>query len=122
MKRSIEALLESVAVQLADPQRKAAYVPVHRRRWLSQHHSLSAKRCKLTMSGRLVNERHVLGEGAGLITWDTSASYWPDGSLRRKTLADGTSVGDYLYDSGGQLKSIGNPNPTSCIRGTLPFV
>lgn len=46
-----------------------------------------------------------------------SFEYWPDGTLKRKRLADGTWTGTYRYDEAGRLFSIGNANPTS---GTEP--
>ncbi|MEI7932103.1 MAG: toxin TcdB middle/N-terminal domain-containing protein, partial [Alphaproteobacteria bacterium] len=39
--------------------------------------------------------------------------YWPDGTLKRKRLADGTWTGTYAYDAAGRLFSIGNANATS---------
>ncbi|MEY3083164.1 MAG: hypothetical protein RJA94_3149, partial [Pseudomonadota bacterium] len=42
-----------------------------------------------------------------------SFEYWPDGTLKRKQLADGTWTGTYRYDEAGRLFSIGNANAPS---------
>ncbi len=46
-------------------------------------------------------------------TRGTSYEYYPDGSLKRKQLPDGTWTGVHTYDTGGRLTSIDNANPTS---------
>jgi YD repeat-containing protein len=45
--------------------------------------------------------------------------YWPDGSIKRKQLADGTWTGQYLYDLAGRLTTIDNANPTSATEPDL---
>lgn len=42
-----------------------------------------------------------------------SFEYWPDGTLKRKRLADGSWTGLYGYDAAGRLTSIGNANAPS---------
>ena len=61
-----------------------------------------------------VQETHVNPTGAAtpqdkILAFD----YWPDGSIKRKQLADGTWTGQFSYDLAGRLASIGNANTPS---------
>jgi RHS repeat-associated protein len=57
-----------------------------------------ARRTDIGVNGRNYSQRY---------------EYWPDGTLKRKQLADGTWTGSYLYDPAGRLASIGNANAPS---------
>ena len=71
------------------------------------------------LAGRLAHEKHrILKDGTTFIEKETSTAYWPDGSVKRKTLADGFVTGLYLYDAAGRLVSIGNDAAAS---STEPF-
>ncbi len=61
-------------------------------------------------SGRMVRDAllNINGQTRG-----TSYEYYPDGSLKRKQLPDGTWTGIHAYDTGGRLYSIDNANPAS---------
>ena len=61
------------------------------------------------LAGRLAHEKHrILKDGTTFIEKHTSTAYWPDGSVKRKTLADGFVTGLYLYDAVGRLSGIDN--------------
>ncbi len=64
-------------------------------------------------AGRLVKETHRNINGN---TYALESVYWPDGSLRKKKLADGTWTGDFKYDLAGRLASFNNANPTSATE------
>jgi YD repeat-containing protein len=71
-------------------------------------------------AGRLSKETHV--NPMGLLTpLDISLGfdYWPDGSLKRKQLADGTWTGNTVYDLAGRLASLDNANSTSSTEPDL---
>jgi RHS repeat-associated protein len=61
-------------------------------------------------AGRLAQRRDL---GVNGRDFAQSFEYWPDGSIRRKRLADGAWTGTYLYDPAGRLASIGNANAPS---------
>ncbi|MCA3556536.1 FG-GAP-like repeat-containing protein, partial [Aestuariivirga sp.] len=61
-------------------------------------------------AGRLAQRRDIDVNGRD---FTQSFEYWPDGSLRRKLLADGSWTGVYSYDAAGRLFSIGNANTPS---------
>jgi hypothetical protein len=42
--------------------------------------------------------------------------YWPDSTLKRKQLADGSWTGSYIYDLAGRLYSIANANAPSATE------
>jgi RHS repeat-associated protein len=67
------------------------------------------------IAGRMVKQVHRFGPvaGASTVTRELGSDYWPDGSLRRKKLADGTWTGEYRYDLAGRLTSIDNAAPVS---------
>ncbi len=62
------------------------------------------------LAGRNVLQSHRFGAvgAAGTITKTIGTDYWPDGSLKRKLLADNTWTGNYTYDLAGRLASIDN--------------
>jgi YD repeat-containing protein len=45
--------------------------------------------------------------------------YWPDGSLKRRQMADGTWTGNHSYDLAGRLASLDNANGTSASEPDL---
>jgi RHS repeat-associated protein len=57
-------------------------------------------------AGRLAKDTSVGVNGADRVT---SYQYYPNGSLKSKTLPDGTSTGDHVYDLAGRLTSITAP-------------
>jgi RHS repeat-associated protein len=61
-------------------------------------------------AGRNVLQTHRFGAvgAAGTITRTIGTDYWPDGSLKRKQLADNTWTGNYTYDLAGRLTAIDN--------------
>ncbi|MEI8180322.1 toxin TcdB middle/N-terminal domain-containing protein [Aestuariivirga sp.] len=61
-------------------------------------------------TGRLAQRRDLGVNGSD---YAQGFDYWPDGSLKRKRLADGSSTGTYVYDTAGRLFSIGNANAPS---------
>jgi RHS repeat-associated protein len=65
------------------------------------------------LAQRLAKETHVSVNG---IDRTMAYEYWPDGSLKRKQLADGTWTGQYSYDLAGRLASIDNANTTSATE------
>ncbi|PZF75903.1 hypothetical protein DK847_14700, partial [Aestuariivirga litoralis] len=61
-------------------------------------------------AGRLAQRSDLGVEGRD---FSQGFEYWPDGTLKRKRLADGSWTGTYLYDPAGRLFSIGNANAPS---------
>ncbi len=88
------------------------------------------------IAGRNVLQSHRFGAVAavGTITKTIGTDYWPDGSLKRKLLADNTWTGNYAYDLAGRLASIDNAavasasepdsssQPSPIMRGALPHL
>jgi RHS repeat-associated protein len=68
------------------------------------------------VGGRVVREIHS-NIGNNIYTLETQ--YWPDGSLRKKQLADGTWTGEYRYDLAGRLATFDNANTTSASEPDL---
>jgi RHS repeat-associated protein len=70
------------------------------------------------IAGRNVLQTHRFGAvgAAGTITRTIGTDYWPDGSLKRKQLADGNTIlfgtGNYTYDLAGRLTAIDNAATT----------
>jgi RHS repeat-associated protein len=66
------------------------------------------------IAGRNVLQTHRFGAvgAAGTITRTIGTDYWPDGSLKRKQLADTTWTGNYTYDLAGRLTAIDNAATT----------
>jgi RHS repeat-associated protein len=62
------------------------------------------------LAGRLIKTTHANINSADRTT---ETEYWPDGSIRRKKLADGTWTGQFSYDIAGRLATIDNANATS---------
>ena len=71
-------------------------------------------------AGRLSKETHVNPMGF-LTPLDVSLGfdYWPDGSLKRKQLADGTWTGNTVYDLAGRLASMDNASAASSTEPDL---
>ncbi len=67
------------------------------------------------VAGREVLETHVnpTGNGTNRVL---AMEYWPDGSVKRKQLADGTWTGQYSYDLAGRLTSAANANTPSATE------
>ncbi len=61
-------------------------------------------------AGRLARRQDIAVNGQD---YTQRFEYWPDGTLKRKQLADGSWTGTYLYDPAGRLASIGNANAVS---------
>ncbi|MCA3562703.1 MAG: hypothetical protein IOC82_16990, partial [Aestuariivirga sp.] len=57
------------------------------------------------VAGRLAQRTDA---GVNGQTFTQAFDYWPDGSPKRKRLADGSWTGTYSYDAAGRLFSIGN--------------
>jgi RHS repeat-associated protein len=68
------------------------------------------------LAGRLVSQSfpNIFG-----VTRSLNTEYWPDGSLKRKQLADGSWTGEYRYDLAGRLTTIDNANVTSASEPDL---
>jgi RHS repeat-associated protein len=66
--------------------------------------------------GNRARETHVAVNGVNRLL---NYEYWPDHSLRRKQLADGTWSGEYIYNVSGNLTSIDNANVTSASEPDL---
>jgi RHS repeat-associated protein len=64
-------------------------------------------------SGRVTRQTFpaINGQGKQLNT-----EFWPDGSVKRKQMADGTWTGQYLYDLAGRLATLDNANITSATE------
>ena len=56
-------------------------------------------------AGRLLQERHLDING---VERTLGTEYWPNGAVKKKYLADGSSTGDYIYDNAGALSRIAN--------------
>jgi YD repeat-containing protein len=76
----------------------------------------SVKQFDHDLAGRLVKETHLAIAGADRVL---ESVFWPDGSLRKKKLADGSWTGDFVYDRAGRLSSIGNANTPSAAEPSL---
>jgi RHS repeat-associated protein len=65
-------------------------------------------------AGRNVLQTHRFGAvgAADTISRTIGTDYWPDGSLKRKLLADNTWTGNYTYDLAGRLTAIDNAATT----------
>jgi RHS repeat-associated protein len=68
------------------------------------------------VAGRLSKETHLSVNGQ---TKTLAYEYWPDGSIKRKQLADGTWTGQYSYDLAGRLLSIANANTASATEPAM---
>ncbi len=68
------------------------------------------------VAGRLVQttNRNVNG-GVRTLGYE----YWPDGSIKRKLMANNTWTGQYTYDLAGRLQSIANANPASASEPAM---
>jgi RHS repeat-associated protein len=66
--------------------------------------------------GHVVKETHVGINAADRIL---QYEYWPDGSVKRKLLADGTWTGQYSYDLAGRLNSVANSNVASASEPAM---
>jgi RHS repeat-associated protein len=67
-------------------------------------------------AGRLIRTTFKAINGADRTT---ETEYWPDGSVKRKKLADGTWTGQFSYDLAGRLAAIDNANTTSATEPDL---
>jgi RHS repeat-associated protein len=68
------------------------------------------------LAGRLIKTSY---DNINATTKTLETEYWPDGSLKRKKLADGTWTGQFSYDLAGRLATIDNANATSATEPDL---
>jgi RHS repeat-associated protein len=66
--------------------------------------------------GHVVKETHVGINGSDKVL---HYEYWPDGSLKRKKMADGTLTGQYSYDLAGRLNAVANSNVVSSTEPAM---
>jgi YD repeat-containing protein len=90
--------------RLTDAQRT---VPAHTRSSNGSSYALPAvdvtQRFDYDAAGHLTSRRFLNINGA---TKMLGYDYWPDGSLKRKQLADGVWTGNFAYDLAGRLASV----------------
>jgi RHS repeat-associated protein len=68
------------------------------------------------LAARTAKETHLNVNGQ---TKTLAYEYWPDGSVKRKQMADGTWTGQYSYDLAGRLLSIANAKPASATEPAM---
>ncbi len=68
------------------------------------------------VAGKLAKETHLNVNGQ---TKTLAYEYWPNGSIKRKQLADGTWTGQYTYDLAGRLNAVANANTPSASEPAM---
>ena len=75
-----------------------------------------ARQFDYEVAGKLAKETNLNVNGQ---TKTLAYEYWPDGSIKRKQLADGTWTGQYSYDLAGRLNAVANGNAASASEPAM---